>query len=338
MTRSTLLLRRHNIYLAILLSVCVISVSCLQTSKQKQLAEKTYTEHFIRGTTIKLHYLDWGGSGQPLILIHGLGDSPYIFEDLADSLKIHFRVIAYSRRGHCKSQTTDKNYDNSTLVSDLKLLIDSLKIPKANLLGWSMGGNEITEFAIQYPEQTNKLIYFESGYDLSEEPFKEMLNTLPKSPFAGNSDLSSVDAYRSWYHSFWFPDIGWNSTLESNFQASILSNPDKSIRTLPNDEVSKITLQSAMTYHSKYDRVSAPALVLYTNSFFHAYQNDSTLVTAYNNLEEEIINPWRKHSMNRAKTELKDATIKVMSKGSHVSFIFESKDEIISAINTFLLE
>src|SRR5260221_13239122 len=284
MTRSTLLLPRHIIYLGILLSVCVICVSWWQTSKQKQLAEKTYTEHFIRGSHIKLHYLDWGGSGQPLILIHGLGDSPYVFEDLADSLKGHFRVVAYSRRGHCKSQTTDKSYDNSTLVSDLKLLIDSLQIPKANLLGWSMGGNEITEFAIQYPEQTNKLIYFESGYDLSEEPFREMLHTLPKSPFADSSDLSSVDAYRSWCHGFWFPDIDWNSTLESNLQGSIRINPDKSIRTLPDDEVSKITLQSAMTYHRKYDKVSAPALVLYTNSFFHASKNDSTLITAYNNL------------------------------------------------------
>lgn len=331
MILSTLLPGRHLIYLTLLLFL-----SCQQTSKQEQLAKKAYTEHFIHGSNIKLHYLDWGGSGQPLILIHGLGDSPYIFEDLADSLKKHFRVIAYSRRGHCKSHATDKSYDNSTLVSDLKLLIDSLKISKAHLLGWSMGGNEITEFAIQYPEQTNKLIYFESGYDLSEDLFREMLNTLPKSLFADNSDLSSIDAYRSWYHGFWFPDIDWNSTLESNFQASILINPDKSISTLPNDEISKITLQSAMTYHRKYDKISAPALALYTNSFFHAAPNDSALVTAYDHLEKEIVNPWRKHSINRIKTELKDATIKVVSKGSHFSFIFESKDEIVIAIINFL--
>ena len=329
---------KHIIYLTPLLYVCVISISCQQTSKQKQLNEKTCTEHFIHGSTVKLHYLDWGGSGQPLILIHGLGDSPYLFEDLANSLKKNFRVIAYSKRGHCKSQTTDSSYDNSTLVSDLKLLIDSLKIAKANLLGWSMGGNEITGFTIQYPGQTNKLIYFESGYDLSEEPFRKMLHSLPKSPFADSSDLSSVDAYRKWCQGFWFPDIDWNSTLESNLQASIVINPDKSIRTLPDDAVSKITFQSAMSYHRNYDKVSAPALVLYTNSFFLASQNDSTLAMAYNNLEKEVISPWRNHSMNRVKTELKDATIKVMSKGSHVSFIFESKDEIVNAINNFLLK
>ena len=324
-------------YLAILLCLCLLSVSCQPTSKQKKVNEETYTEHFIQGQTVKLHYLDWGGCGVPLVLIHGLGDSPFLFEELADSLKKRFRIIAYSKRGHCKSVTSDASYDNSTLVSDLKLLLDSLQIPKANLLGWSMGGNEITEFAIQYPERTNKLIYFEAGYDLSEKPFSVMLNAVRQSAFADSSDLVSVDAYRKWYHDFWFPDVDWNSTLESNLQASIQINPDSSISTIPNDEVSRITLQSAMSYHRNYDKVIAPALVLYTNSFFLAAKNDTTTTTIYDNLEQEIINPWRQSSMNRIKKEMKNATIKVMPKGSHVSFIFLSKDEIVKSINSFLL-
>lgn len=299
---------------------------------------ETFTEHFIQGETVKLHYLDWGGTGEPLILLHGLGDSPFLFQDLAASLKEHFRVIAYSMRGHCKSETSDANYDNSTLVSDLKLLLDSLQIPKANLLGWSMGGNEITEFAIQYPERTNKLIYFEAGYDLSEEPFKAILNALPKSIFAESADLLSVEAYRKWYHNFWFPDIAWNSTLELNLRASIQINFDSSISTIPNDDVSKIILKSAMSYHRNYDKVNVPALVLFTTSFFSAAKDDSTMAAIYERIEKEIINPWRQHSMNRIKNEMKNATLKIMSKGSHVSFIFLSKDEIVKSINNFLLE
>jgi len=330
--------QEHIIGLAVLLSVCLLSVSCQQSFKQKQLNQETYTEHFIHGQTVKLHYLDWGGSGEPLILIHGLGDSPFLFEELADTLKEYFRVIAYSKRGHCKSETFNSSYDNSTLVSDLKLLLDTLKIPKANLLGWSMGGNEITEFAIKYPERTNKLIYFEAGYDLSEKPFKDMLHSLPISPFADSADLLSVDAYRKWYHQIWFPDVEWNSTLESNLKASIHIDIDSSISTIPNDEVSRITLQSAMSYHRNYDKVFAPALVLYTNTFFHAAKNDSATAAIYDNLEEKLINPWRQRSMNRIKNEMKNATIKIMPKGSHVSFIFLSKDEIIKSIKRFLHE
>ena len=328
----------YFIGLSVLLCACLLSVSCQYTLKQKQLNEETYTEHFIHGQTVKLHYLDWGGTGEPLILLHGLGDSPFLFEELADTLKKHFRVIAYSKRGHCKSESSDSSYENSTLVLDLKLLLDSLQIPKANLLGWSMGGNEITEFAIKYPGRTNKLIYFEAGYDLSEEPFKAMLRSLSKSAFAGSADLVSVDAYRKWYHQFWFPDVVWNSTLESNLKASIHINPDSSIRTIPDDKVSQIILQSAMSYHRNYDKVIAPALVLYTNSFFQAARNDSATSSIYDNLEKEIINPWRQSSMDRIKNEMKNATIKIIPKGSHVSFIFLSKDEIFKSIKSFLLE
>jgi pimeloyl-ACP methyl ester carboxylesterase len=201
-----------------------------------------------------------------------------------------------------------------------------------------MGGNEITEFAIQYPEQTNKLIYFEAGYDLSEEPFKAILQSIRKSAFADSSDLVSVDTYRKWYHDFWFPDVDWNSTLESNIQASIQVNPDSSISTIPTDEVSRFTLQYAMNYHRNYDKVVAPALVLYTNSFFQAAKNDSATAAIYSKMEKQIINPWRQSSMKRIKSEMKNVTIKIMSKGSHVSFIFLSKDEIVNSINSFLLD
>jgi len=117
--------------------IFILFISCKQSQQQNQMETKTlYQEDFIQANGIKLHYLDWGGSGQTLILIHGLGDSPYIFLDLAASLRKNFRIIAYSRRGHCKSEATDMLCDNSTLVSDLKLLLDSLNIIKANLLGW----------------------------------------------------------------------------------------------------------------------------------------------------------------------------------------------------------
>ena len=330
--------QENSLRKTVLLCTCFLIVSCGDSFKQNQLNRETYSENYIYGQTVKLHYLDWGGSGEPLILVHALGDSPFLFEELASSLKEHFRVIAYSKRGHCKSETSDSSYDNSTLVSDLKLLMDSLKIPKANLLGWSMGGNEITGFAIQYPERTNKLIYFEAGYDLSEEPFKALMHALPKSPFPGSADLVSVDAYRKWYHGFWFPDVEWNSILESNLIASIRINPDSSITTIPDDPISHITLQSAMSYHRDYVKVIPPALFLYTNSFFGAAKDDSVSASIYAALEKDIINPWRQHGMNRVKHEMKNATIKIMAKGSHVSFIFLSKDEIVQSVNRFLLE
>ncbi len=322
----------------ILMGILILLISCNQIQKKPVMATKPlYKESFIQTNTIKLHYLDWGGSGQPLVLLHGLGDSPYIFEGIANSLKKNFRIIAYSKRGHCKSETTDSLYDNSTLVSDLKLLLDSLNIEKANLLGWSMAGNEITEFAIRYPERTNKLIYFEGGYDLSDESFKTIYKTVHKLLQPDSIVLQSIDAYREWYHNSWFGDIEWNPDIEANLLASTLINPDGSVRTIPDNHVFKLFLESAMSYHRDYKKIQAPALAIYTRSFFYPPGKNEGIVNIYKNMEENIIDPWRQSSINRIKSELKDVTIKEIPIGTHVSFIFSGKDSIIESINSFLL-
>ena len=307
-------------------------------NKPVTAAKQTYKESFIQTDRIKLHYLDWGGSGQPLVLLHAWGDSPYIFEGIANSLKKNFRIIAYSKRGHGKSETTDSLYDNSTLVSDLKLLLDSLNIEKANLLGWSMAGNEITEFATKYPERTNRLIYFEGGYDLSDESFKTINKTVYKFLQPDSIVLQSIDAYREWYHNLWFGDIEWNPILEANLIASTLINPDGSVTTIPNNHVSKLLFESAMSYHRDYEKIQSPALAIYTKSFFYPPRKDEGTVNIYKNMEENIINPWRQSSINTIKSELKDVTIIEMPNGTHTSLIFLSRDLIIESINSFLLK
>jgi len=316
----------------------VLLISCGQPQKQTKTEEKAiYQEGFIQGNGVRIQYLDWGGSGPPLVLIPGLGDSPYLFEDIASSLKDNFRVIAYARRGHCKSETSDSEYNNDALVADLRLLLDSLEIDKANLLGWSAGGNEITEFAIRYPERTIKLIYFEAGYDLSQKAFKDILHTLPRSFLADSLDLRTLDAYRKWYHKFWFADIDWNSTLEGNLRATTRINPDSSVTTIPNDSLFTKLLESAMSYHRNYKMIQSPALALYTKQFFVPPVTDYDVVSVYEDMEKNIIDPWRLSNMNQMKTELKDVTIKEMPLGAHLSFIFLSRDSLIESINSFLL-
>ena len=299
-------------------------------------SKPTYKEGFIQTDRIKLHYLDWGGSGQPLVLLHGLGDTPYIFEDIANSLKENFRIIAYSKRGHGKSETTDSSYNNSTLVLDLILLLDSLNIKKANLLGWSMAGNEITEFASRYPERTNRLIYFEGGYDLSDDSFNTIYKTVHNFLQPDSIALQSIDAYREWYHNAWFGDIEWNPVIEANLIASTHINQDGSVTTIPNNNVFKLFLESAMSYHRDYKKIQIPVLAIYTNSFFYPPRRDEGIVNIYKNMEEVIINPWRQSSINRIKSELKDVTIKEIPCGTHISFIFLSRDSLVESITSFL--
>src|SRR5262245_41077828 len=130
-----------------------------------------HRDAYAEGDGVRLNYLDWGGDGPPLVMIHGIANSPHIFDDFAPLLSTRFRVIAYARRGHGHSDAPTGPYGSDVLVGDLRELLDNLGIGHVSLLGWSMGGDEITEFAGRYPERVEKLIYLEGGYDWSDPAF-----------------------------------------------------------------------------------------------------------------------------------------------------------------------
>ena len=85
----------------------------------------THKSGFVTANGIRLHYLDWGGSGPMLILIHGYGANPHLFDDLAPAFTDRFRVVAYARRGHPQSDAKGP-YDTATLTEDLRGLMDAL--------------------------------------------------------------------------------------------------------------------------------------------------------------------------------------------------------------------
>lgn len=327
----------RSLFVAIFLTYLLLAIACkIPRHNSTMVAQKKYMEGFVQSDKVKLHYMDWGGKGQILVLLSGLGDTPFLFENLAKGLSSHFRVIGYSRRSHYKSEAKEDKYDNQTLVADLKLLLDSLKIDKASLLGWSMGGNEITEFASLYPDRVAKLIYFEAGYDLSDGGFEELVNNIPKSYLPDNSVVHSLDNYRDWYHHFWFGDVEWNEALEANLRASVIVNANGSIATIPGNNIFTSTLREAMKYRRTYEKVKSPCLFIYSKPFFYPANNNPATVELYRNLEKNIAAPWRSKNRKRIETELPNATIVEAPGGTHTSFLFLSNGFLINTITSFL--
>ena len=98
----------------------------------------------------QLFYRDMG-DGAPVILIHGWPANADMFEyQTQDLLKKGFRVIAYDRRGFGRSDQTAANYDYNTFADDLSSLIETLKLTKVSLVGFSMGGGEIARYLSRY--------------------------------------------------------------------------------------------------------------------------------------------------------------------------------------------
>ena len=293
-------MRPPNYFLIILF---YILSSCNDTGSEKSNPMQKFQEGFVEADHVKLQYLDWGGNGPPLILICGLGDTPFLFDDLAKDLSLKFHVIGYSRRDHGKSIGLDGKFDNATLVADLKLFLDSLRIDRASLLGWSMGGNEISGFASLYPERVDKLIYFESGYDYSDGGLSKMVRQLPYPPFPGNDELQSLDAYRDWYHNYWFKDVPWKPAMEANLLASTQASKDGRIKILPNDSISGLILREVLNYRRDYSSIKSPALVIYAEPFLLPPDELPYTLSLYDSIENHIVVPWRLE--NRARIEQK---------------------------------
>ena len=106
---------------------------------------------------IQLNYIEQG-QGKPLILLHGNGESCDYFEQQIAHFSPHYRVIAIDTRGHGQSPRGEKPFTIKQFAEDLHDFMNEKGITKANILGFSDGGNIALTFALKYPEKVEKLI------------------------------------------------------------------------------------------------------------------------------------------------------------------------------------
>jgi pimeloyl-ACP methyl ester carboxylesterase len=98
------------------------------------------------------------GSGFPLVLLHGNGESGEYFAPQIQAFSARYRVIVPDTRGHGLSPRGDGPFTLARFADDLKDLLDDLNIEKAHILGFSDGGNIALLFALKYPQYVEKLI------------------------------------------------------------------------------------------------------------------------------------------------------------------------------------
>ncbi len=112
---------------------------------------------------IRVRYLDWGGQGKPVILLHGLASSADWYDLVAPHLRNDYRVIAPDQRGHGQTTQAGSGYDWGTLTQDVVGLMDYLAFPKAAVFGHSWGANVALNVAARMPDRTVALGLIDGG-------------------------------------------------------------------------------------------------------------------------------------------------------------------------------
>ncbi|GAA0506760.1 alpha/beta hydrolase [Deinococcus depolymerans] len=96
-------------------------------------------------------YYETYGEGRPVVLIHGWPLSGRMWEGQIDALRrAGYQVIAYDRRGFGQSGKTATGYTYDVFASDLKDLLEELNLTDVTLVGFSMGGGEVSRYAGLY--------------------------------------------------------------------------------------------------------------------------------------------------------------------------------------------
>jgi pimeloyl-ACP methyl ester carboxylesterase len=117
---------------------------------------------------IKLEVLDWGGSGRPLVLLAGLGNSAHVFDKFAPKLSSAYHVYGITRRGFGASSAPlpsgDAMYSADRLGDDVLAVLAALKLNRPVLAGHSLGGEELSSVGSRHPERVAGLIYLDAGY------------------------------------------------------------------------------------------------------------------------------------------------------------------------------
>lgn len=116
---------------------------------------------------VTLEVLDWGGSGRPLVLLAGLGNTAHIFDRFARKLTPTYHVYGITRRGFGASSApvpANNNYLADRLGDDVLAVLDALKLNHPVLVGHSIAGEELSSVATRHPEKVAGLVYLDAGY------------------------------------------------------------------------------------------------------------------------------------------------------------------------------
>jgi non-heme chloroperoxidase len=283
-------------------------------------------------STVRLHYLDFGGTGPTILLLAGLGNTAHAFDDFAPHFTDRFHVIAITRRGFGESSHPPSGYDTPRLVEDIREFMDRLRLQRVILMGHSIAGEELSRFAATYPARVAKLVYLDAAYDrvAADSMFVALFPvplSVPPAPLPTAADTATPAAYVAYVH-----------------RTRGINIPEADIRTRFQYDGWKEELgfayQAISVEHPPYREVRAPALAVY------AVIDTVVQLEPWQRLDREhaaVLQDMvranefvEKKLRAQFKNEVAHAGVVEIRGGHHWIFV-SNLDEVVSAVRRFLL-
>jgi len=248
--------------LALLVTQAVVA----QPAPQSAPTWRDPSPHHVRWITVdssvRLEVLDWGGSGQPLVLL-GCYLTAHVHDEFAPKLTNQFHVYGITRRGIGASDKPTTGYTVPRSASDVLEALDSLNLQKPLLIGTSCAGQVLTAFASQHSDRLRGLVYIDGASDPTTPSYDPPMpdpTTLPRPIEPPAPDSTSFEALRNSRQrdqGFSFPE----AELRQQFAANPDGSVGRSLRSLSLEIRRAITVDARIK--PDYSRIRVPVLAIY---------------------------------------------------------------------------
>lgn len=333
-------MRHGSFRLFAILTCCSLAGSCNQDTTPDEVPWSDTSPHdtrFVSVDGLRLQVFDWGGSGEPLLLIHGAGVTPHYFDGLAPRLTNRFHVMSFARRGHGQSGTPSQGFVVDVLAEDLRQVMDSLGLAQAVLLGHSFGGNEITRFAALHPARVRGIIYLDAHFERFDSPWLAADDDRPQVPPCAGPETATIDEYRDCVSSNLLPGEPWPNEMEALIRDMVVEGSSNPLRF-------RMDLQPATgssmpeinkDYRREYDRLGVPVLVMMADAYYPQAGADSALDRRLAEWNQRTFKPAQEWTANRFREAIPDVRVVTLSGTSHFGVVVQATDRIVQEIMRF---
>jgi len=179
---------------------------------------------------VRLQYVDWGGYGEPLVLVPARCDTPFVFDDLAPLLLNRFRVLGLAARGCGGSGPASDGYGIDLQIRELVGFLDALHIQRATFAGHSAGGGKVVRLARLFPSRVTNIVTFDIIYTGVPEQFESKFQAAIASQNTTTVQFS-LESHRREFEAW---ELGtWSAALEREFREQTETSADGTLRYRP---------------------------------------------------------------------------------------------------------
>jgi pimeloyl-ACP methyl ester carboxylesterase len=206
----------------------------------------------------------WPGGGSPpgrtVVGIHGLTANHTCWQPMAEAIAGAHRLIAYDLRGRGDSDKPAAGYSLAHHGADLLGLLDHFGVPRAVLMGHSLGASIAVRFAVHHPDRVERLILLDGGLDVRAE----VLDSLAPALARLGVEFPSREAFLERMRALPMFAGRWNDHLERYFAYDLAPVPgqgvrSKAVRAAVEEEVANLQRSRLWVWHH---RIRVPTLLL----------------------------------------------------------------------------